>query len=631
MDGRYGKMRRGLGSILFVVGLSSCTPGVSVEDLPPTDATLASAGKRLSQSFSAEYLTALATRGEKVLGALTGAERDALGRGYLRFRVESPAEVQVACPPGTVPFWLADLGFTRGGTAYVLEGAPWALYRKVYKTGWIGLGVNGLDRSPRGHYSVFVRGVDGARLELHGMSQDGWEAVDASDGVSLERGGSSVVGKLPSSLRGSTLLRRAHDHRHASLLARGKVWKTHVVSTRTPDQLTVSFGADPSTELVWSWRTSPEVTRSVVRAREVGQPKTATREMTGESTTIRVPDLLNDPLVRRHTVAVEKLRAGTVYEYSVGDGTTEGMSPWSTVRTGPVGPSDVCLLYMGDPQCGLEKWGKLLAEAHRRRPDANAILIAGDLVDRGNERTNWDHFFLRASGVFERLPLMPCIGNHEYLDRGPWLYGAFFTLPPNGPRGLPSDLVYHFEVGDAFVAVLDSTLAVSDPDAARLQADWLDECLSQTRKTWKVVMFHHPVYASHPSRESPSLRAAWVPIFDRHQVDLVLQGHDHAYLRTYPLRQGARARSANEGTVYVVSVSGDKYYEQDSRGYAEVGFTHISTYQTIDLLAREKRLRYRSFDSTGRQVDHFSMEKSTRDENRLERTVSRSRPREEDR
>ena len=27
-----------------------------------------------------------------------------------------------------------------------------------------------------------------------------------------------------------------------------------------------------------------------------------------------------------------------------------------------------------------------------------------------------------------------------------------------------------------------------------------------------------------------------MPIFDKHHVDLVLQGHDHAYLRTYPLR-----------------------------------------------------------------------------------------------
>jgi 3',5'-cyclic AMP phosphodiesterase CpdA len=264
---------------------------------------------------------------------------------------------------------------------------------------------------------------------------------------------------------------------------------------------------------------------------------------------------------------------------------------------------------MGDPQCGLEGWGRLLKKARERRPDASALLIAGDLVDRGNERTNWDHFFLRAAGVFEGLPVMPAVGNHEYLDRGPWLFRTFFDLPANGPEGVSRDLVYSFELADAFVAVLDSTLAVSDPGAARLQAEWLDQRLASTSRRWKLVMFHHPVYASHPNRESPSLRDAWVSVFDRHHVDLVIQGHDHAYLRTYPMRGGRRTGSPAEGTVYTVSVSGDKFYDQDPREYTEVGFTHVSTYQTIDIQPCAGRLVYKAFDSDGRERDGFVIEK----------------------
>ena len=121
-------------------------------------------------------------------------------------------------------------------------------------------------------------------------------------------------------------------------------------------------------------------------------------------------------------------------------------------------------LYLGDAQTGLEGWGRLLKAAYRRHPDTDFLLLAGDLVDRGNERTNWDHFFLRADGVFDRVPLMPCVGNHEYLDMGPRLYRAFFELPRNGPPGIDPDLVYHFECGDTCFAVLDSTMAVCDPD-----------------------------------------------------------------------------------------------------------------------------------------------------------------------
>ena len=100
---------------------------------------------------------------------------------------------------------------------------------------------------------------------------------------------------------------------------------------------------------------------------------------------------------------------------------------------------------MGDPQCGLEEWGNLLKAARKRRPDAGFLLIAGDLVDRGNERSNWDHFFLRAAGVFEDLPLMPCVGNHEYLDKGPAIFAACVRVAVQWAARRAPRLIYSFE------------------------------------------------------------------------------------------------------------------------------------------------------------------------------------------
>jgi acid phosphatase type 7 len=608
MEGRPARRKSGLGLVVLAASLASCSPRVAVEDLPTAEAAFSSAGKRLSQSLSTGDLTALATRGDRVLAALTHGERDALGRGYLRFRIDRAAEVNLAAPRSAPPFWLAEQGFTR--TALTLDDneTDWVVYRKLFGPGWVGLGVNGLDRKPTAHYAVFLKALDKNPVRIAELRETGWDIVRAENGVYLQNGLSNSVCALPGELRGATLLRTAHDRRHATLLARGRVWKTHVVATAKPDQVTVSFGADPSRELTWSWRTARDVKTSALWLRKLSATAGGEKEFHGDSELISLPDLLNDPTVRRHTVRVTGLAPGTAYEYALGD----MKAGWQTVHTSPVSSSDVSLLYLGDPQCGLEKWGKLLAEAYRRRPDVSAVLIAGDLVDRGNERTNWDHFFLRASGVFERLAVMPAVGNHEYLDRGPWLFRAVFALPDNGPKGVAPDLVYSVEIGDAFLAVLDSTLAVTDPAQARLQAEWLDERLARTGRTWKFVMFHHPLYASHKERESPALRDAWVPVFDRHHVDLVLQGHDHAYLRTYPMRQGRRVGSPAEGTVYVVSVSGDKYYDQDTRDYTEVGFTNVSTYQTIDLKTRENRLVYRSFDVSGRELDGFVIEKAGR-------------------
>lgn len=609
MLGAARRSRIGIGRLIPIVLLAGCVTKTSVEDLAEVQTTLSAAGKRLSASLSAGALTSLSSRGDRVLAALNRAERDALARGELRFRLDRPALINVVAPETSVPYWLADQGFARTHLQVNDGDIAYVVYRKSFGPGAVGLGVNGLDRASPAHYAVFLRASDGNELiPCFVGTTEHWRATTAALGVSLTHDVARPIARLSEELRGATLLQPAHDRRHNALLVQGKAWKTHVPSTRTPDQVIISFGNDPATELVWGWRTAPEVAGSVVKLR-TKRSSPDERIVTGTSSVLSTRDVLNDPQTRRHSVHVHGLESDTIYEYSVGDGTERGMSPWKTVRTGPRSGGDFALMYLGDPQCGLERWGKLLADAHKRRPDVGAILIAGDLVDRGNERTNWDHFFLRAAGVFARVPVMPSVGNHEYLDQGPRLFRTFFDLPQNGPYDIDTDLVYRFEYADAFVAVLDSTLAVSDSSMARKQAEWLDAALANTRRTWKLVMFHHPVYASHPTRENPGLRDAWVPVFDRHHVDLVLQGHDHAYLRTYPMRGNQRVASAREGTVYIVSVSGDKYYDQNPRDHTEVGFTHVSTYQTIDINAHHNQLLYRSWDESGREVDRFAIEK----------------------
>ncbi len=83
---------RGTGWFLLALVLTSCTPRPAVEDLPSTQETLARAGKRLIGSHSVADLTALASRGDKVLGLLDSSERDALARGYLRFQIDREAD-----------------------------------------------------------------------------------------------------------------------------------------------------------------------------------------------------------------------------------------------------------------------------------------------------------------------------------------------------------------------------------------------------------------------------------------------------------------------------------------------------------------------------------------------------------
>jgi hypothetical protein len=622
------------GRIRLILIAGSCLLGRAdgpLAQLPTTDVTMRAIGQRLGRSCSERELTALATHGPHLLSRLDPRERSALARGHLRFTVDRPVVVLVAVPVASVPFWIADQGFRQTELALENPDTSWRVFRKHFPAGRIGLGVNGLDRTPSAHYVVFIKPqghlepkLGPPHVTLDARAAKSWKPAQAGPGVSATRDFHKPFKIIPRELAGAILLQASHSERHSTLLARGRVWKTRVVSTEHPSQVAIAFGSNPARELVWTWTTSPQVRSTRLRIRPDGTAKLAcgqgfsreffddARVVLGESTEVEVRDLLNDPVVRRHRVAVDGLEPGTVYRYSLGEGSTQGWGPWQFVKTAPDRSTGVSFLYLGDAQTGLERWGRLLSAAHRRHPAIDFIMLAGDLVDRGNERTNWDHFFLRAARVFDQVPVMPCVGNHEYLDVGPRLYRAFFELPRNGPIGLDTGLVYHFEAGDACFAVLDSTLAAYDPVAAKSQADWLDATLARTRASWKFVMLHHPIYPSHPWRDLRALRETFVPIFDKHHVDFVLQGHDHAYQRTFPLRGHARSGTTAGGTIYLMAVSGDKFVESTERDYVEVRRSGVSTYQTFEIDSQSNRLTYRAWAEDATIVDELSIKKPPR-------------------
>ncbi len=614
MLARHPRPFLALAALLLI--LPACGAPVAVEDLPPTAKTVEAVGLRLGRAKAPGELTTIAARGDRVLGSLTRAERSALARGAIRFRVDRPVIIDVAAPVRpSPPFWLADLGFRPTGDRLRTADGAFEGHRREFPAGVVGLGVNALDHAAQAHYAIFLRARDGGPVRAEALDGKGLPTALAGPGVSPFADACRPFDALPAHLRGATLLLTGHEAKHDGALAHGRAWKARQPSKPEPDQVVVSFGADAARQLSFSWRTDPTVERSRVRiapAAPVGDgpadpPAVVTLE--GDARPIRSAGLLNDPVILRHVVRASGLRPDTAYAYAVGDGSPGGWTPWRSVRTGPPAGRDFSFLYLGDAQNELERWGELLHAARRRHPDAGFLILAGDLVDRGNERTNWDHFFLRAAGVFESTPLMPAVGNHEYLDIGPDIYRKTFDLPPNGPPGVDPNLAYAFEYADAFVAALDSNLAIYDPGLAKAQADWLDAALARTRATWKFVTFHHPVYASHPTRENPTLARDWGPIFDRHRVDLVLQGHDHAYLRTHPLRAGRPTSSPAEGTTYVVAVSGEKFYGQEPRPYTAKGLTRTATYQAIEVHAAARRLTYRSFDRDGREVDSLVIDK----------------------
>jgi hypothetical protein len=569
---------------------------------PSVHDTVAGIVERMQRELPEDKLTDVSV--EDVLEFITGEEREILANEHLLFTVNVPVEVTVFRHTRSreVVYWLEERGFKKTGETVRAGNDRYEAWEKRFDAGEIGLGVNSLSGSGD-HYFVGIK----PRKKRHELKVTGIYPGQHTLGV-LRQGERPYIGwddrvltEVPEDLQDQILLRGDQDKRRTAKLT--DIFRlTDYPATPAPDQIVLTWSDDPKTTQAIQWRTSNDIETGAVRFRKQGGSdwtlvKAETKPLLSFNTA-------NDPLVHRHTAVLRGLQPGMTYEYSVGDGSEGGWIGPSAFTTAPAETVPFTFIYMGDAQNGLDTWGSLVRKAYAEEPEAAFYVMAGDLVNRGNERDDWDSFFFNAASVYDRRQLVPAIGNHEDQgELGPWMYLDLFDLPDNGPAGLEPERAYSFEYSNALFVILDSNL----PAAA--QTEWLEQQLANTEATWKFVVYHHPAYSSGPTRNNPQVRKLWGALFDKYHVDLALQGHDHAYLRTYPMKDEQRVGSPAEGTIYIVSVSGTKYYEQGDFDYTEFGMTNVSTYQVLDIQIDGNTLTYKAYDVDGAVRDQFVIEK----------------------
>jgi 3',5'-cyclic AMP phosphodiesterase CpdA len=265
------------------------------------------------------------------------------------------------------------------------------------------------------------------------------------------------------------------------------------------------------------------------------------------------------PRSDEHAVTLEGLLPGTLYHYQVlVDGTVESAD--HTFQTAPADDSTPfrCVVF-GDSGDGSKAQRLVASEVLSASPDL--VLIPGDVVYDCGQVENLDpHYFVPYAGLLDHIPFYPVLGNHDVKTQGgkPLLDALY--LPQNDQDG--TERFYSFDYGNAHFAGLDSNSATAPENG---QAMWLDRDLAASTATWKFVYFHHPPFSSSSHGSNMRLRELLEPILERHDVDLVLTGHDHDYERTFPLREAQVVDAGEEpnyidprGTVYVVTGGGGK-------------------------------------------------------------------------
>jgi hypothetical protein len=324
----------------------------------------------------------------------------------------------------------------------------------------------------------------------------------------------------------------------------GRLVDATAVSRSRPDTLFLTWQRDPTTTMTVQW-----VGANVL------PPDILVSTATGESASWSATQTITRPFpftdLRVFRAELTGLSPGTDYHFRIGT----NLETYS-FRTMPARATDA-LTFVSGGDCGVNAHAAAVnILAAQQNP--YFALIGGDLAyDNGRSPQamlgflrNYSRYMIDSHGRL--IPMVACIGNHE-VDGG---YGKSRSAAPlflSLFDGLFRDTTYTtLDFGDYLSLVLLDTGHVAP--IAGAQTDWLDRTLRErTDRPHLIVANHVPAYPSYrPSGGADGTGAGnrqhWVPLFERHNVDFVLEHHDHTFKRTHPLRDGHIDR---DGIVYL--------------------------------------------------------------------------------
>lgn len=245
-------------------------------------------------------------------------------------------------------------------------------------------------------------------------------------------------------------------------------------------------------------------------------------------------DKNNPPLkeknMTRHIVYLDGLEPGCTYTYRVGNGKT-----WSSpghFTTGS-GTDDFSFLIFSDSQgfgrTDMLVWDTVFEKAYSGHGNAAFAVMLGDTVEQQQNLQSWIYATDSASGLRNTV-CVPCAGNKD--DD---LMLAYFTP---GAQGRVSGY-YSFNYGKVHFSVLYT--ADNSKTLAKGQLKWLESDLSSSAARdadFRVVIMHKAPYSDRNhcnDTEIIEIASQTMGLFEKYQVDVVLEGHDHYYFRSEPV------------------------------------------------------------------------------------------------
>ncbi|MEM9917177.1 MAG: metallophosphoesterase family protein [Bacteroidota bacterium] len=251
--------------------------------------------------------------------------------------------------------------------------------------------------------------------------------------------------------------------------------------------------------------------------------------------------------MKNYFVRLTNLQPATVYYFVIVD--SEGQSRRMSFRTAPDNPYErLSVIAGGDSRNYRESRRKANKLVGKLKP--HFVLFGGDMTG-GDNATQWRAWFddwqhtITSEGRL--TPIVVTRGNHEYSNQ------SLIDLFDVKERHLYYGLTFG---GDLLrVYTLNSLIACGGD-----QKDWLKEDLTaHPHIRWKMAQYHFAIRPhTRKKRERNGQWLHWASLFEKHQVNLVVESDAHCVKTTYPLRPSREAgseegfiRDDKNGTVYV--------------------------------------------------------------------------------
>ena len=225
-------------------------------------------------------------------------------------------------------------------------------------------------------------------------------------------------------------------------------------------------------------------------------------------------------------------------------------------------------------------WNITLNTALAANPDTNFLMTAGDQINTSKNEYEYAGF-LNASAL-QNYALSTAIGNHDSSNSN---YSDHYNNPNTGISAEGATVAgtdYYYTYGNTLFIILDT----NNYNCASHEAVMKKAVEENPDAQWRVVMFHQDIYGAgdpHWDSDGMVLRTQLTPLMDKYDIDVVLQGHDHTYSRTYQLSSDGKEHTAYNKDNY----RNDPEYQEQNNCYVinsdVVGGTVIDPAGTVYL------------------------------------------------